>query len=350
MKHSKKIILAFTLAAGLISCRKDEDQPDIIDPRESTIVITNEGNFGKNNASVSLANKDFSNITNDYYAQQNAGEPLGEVLQHVGFSGSKAYLVLNNSNKIEIVDRYAFKKSATVSTNLVNPRYIAFSGSSYYVTNNNFFDVKKVNIYSTADNSFQKSISFPNYAEKIVAAGGYIYVQTDGVTYDASFRELPTGHTITRISTAGNAVDKTITLPDAAIIRDMETADGVVYILTSDGAGSYLYKLAGDSGNLQQIVMKDIANLKDLAIDRGQLYFLGADQKVYQMAASSGAAPTAAFPVTAKNLYGFNVIDGNVLVADSDFLQNSTVRVYSTAGNLLKTFTTGMGTNGFYKN
>lgn len=351
MKWSKIVSLALASTLLLnVSCRKDE--PDLPEPetKETSILIANEGNFGKKNASVTKVSQDFSSVTNDYYALQNGGEPVGEILQDIGLSGTKAYLVVNNSNKIEVVDRTSFKKIATVSSNLSNPRYIAFSGNSYYVTNNNFFDVRKVNIYSTADNTFQKSITFPNYAEKISEAAGFIYVQTDGVTYDANYNELPTGHTITRLNPATNSVDKTITLTDTAVIRDMISANGTVYVLSSDEKNSYLYKIAGSSGDVQQVALSGLGKVVRLAADKGQLYLLSNAKKVYSMPANATAAPTTSFPVTADYIYGFNVIDGNVMISDSDFMSNSTVRVYNTTGTLIKTFSAGMGANGFFKN
>lgn len=335
---------------ALLSCRNDEAPDFNTDPVEPSIVIANEGNFGRPNASITLSNLDFSQISQDVYAQQNGGEPLGEILQDIGFSGDRAYLVVNNSNKIEVVDRKTFKKTTTVTSNMVNPRYIAFSGKNYYVTNHNFFDVKKVNIYSTADNTFQKSITFPNYAEKITEAAGFVYVQTDGVTYDANYNEQPTGHTITRLNPATNAVDKTITLSDGGAIRDMISANGIVYVLSSDEKNAYLYKITGTSGAVQQVALTGLGKMSRLAEDAGQLYMLSAAKKVYSMPAASTTPPTAGFPVTGDYLYGLNVIKGNVMISDSDFKSNSTVRVYSTTGTLVKTFTAGIGTNGFYKN
>lgn len=56
------------------------------------------------------------------------------------------------------------------------------------------------------------------------------------------------------------------------------------------------------------------------------------------------------FDVTASSIYGFNIIDSKVFVSDPSFTQNNSVRIYNLSGTLMKTITTGIATNGFYKN
>ncbi|UHO39283.1 hypothetical protein H5J24_03945 [Chryseobacterium capnotolerans] len=51
------------------------------------------------------------------------------------------------------------------------------------------------------------------------------------------------------------------------------------------------------------------------------------------------------------NVYGFDVIDGKIFAAEANFTTDGKVNVYDAlSGTLLKTFTAGVGTNGFYKN
>lgn len=349
MKTSK----IFTLAlAGIllfnISCRNN-DGPINEPPRgayENGILIANEGGYTTPNASVSFLSSDFSKLENNIFATNNGNAELGKVFQSVGFKGDNAYLVTNIPNKIEIVNRYTFKKTGTITSNIDNSRYIAFSGNYTYVTNNNFSDVRKLNIYDSA-NSFVKSISFDRYAEKVVEASGVVYVQTDGVKYDSG-NELPTGHTITRINPANNSIDKTITLTDDAIIRDMMTDNnGNVYVLSSDYNNSYVYKIDARLGTVEQTKLVGVSAAQKLAIDNGKIYFLTADKKLYSF---DGNVATPLFDLTAAYVYGFNVIDGKVYVSDPSFTKDNTVRIYNLSGAVVKTFTAGVGTNGFYKN
>lgn len=353
MRINKLLSLVFAGTLLLnVACTEDYDEPQplVKGAYESGIIIANEGNFGKANAEVSFIGEGLKESTNGIFGKANAGAPLGDVLNSVAFNQNNAYLVLNNSNKITIVDRYSFQKKSEVTAGLVQPRHMVFSGDKYYVSNNDFYSTRKVNIYSVADNALLKSIPFDRYAEKLAEAAGYIYVQTDGVTYDSSYNELPTGHTISRINSATGSVDKPIVLEDPGIIRDMAAANGVVYVISSDKSNSYLYKINGADGTAAKIVFNGIASAQNIAADGSQLYIATSGNKVYTMSATATTAPTKSFDISAKYLYGFNVIDGMLYTADSNFTENSTVRVYNSTGVLQKTFTAGMGANGFYKN
>lgn len=337
---------AFTLLFN-ISCRNEDPVVEV--PKgayENGILIANEGGFSTPTASVTFLPNDLSAQEDNIYGKNNNNENLGNVFQSIGFKNDNAFLVMNVPNKIEVVNRYTFKKTATISANLEQPRYIAFTGNYTYVTNNNFYDVMKLNIYD-AGNSFVKSINFDRYAEKVVASNGFVYVQTDGITYDTNYNELPTGHTITRINPSNNQVDKTITLTDNGAIRDMIADENTVYVLSSDNNQTYLYKIAAKTATVEQIALPGITNAAKLAIENNKIYFVTAAKQLYSM---NGNTVVPMFGFETRNIYGFNVIDGKVYIADPSFSANSITRVYNTSGTLLKTLTTGIGTNGFYKN
>ena len=337
---------AFTLLFN-ISCRNEDPVVEV--PKgayENGILIANEGGFSTPTASVTFLPNDLSAQEDNIYGKNNNNENLGNVFQSIGFKNDNAFLVMNVPNKIEVVNRYTFKKTATISANLEQPRYIAFTGNYTYVTNNNFYDVMKLNIYDAA-NSFVKSINFDRYAEKVVASDGFVYVQTDGITYDSNYNELPTGHTITRINPSNNQVDKTITLTDNGAIRDMIADENTVYVLSSDNNQTYLYKIAAKTATVEQIALPGITNAAKLAIENNKIYFVTAAKQLYSM---NGNTVVPMFGFETRNIYGFNVIDGKVYIADPSFSANSITRVYNTSGTLLKTLTTGIGTNGFYKN
>ena len=349
MKISKLIASAFALTLLFnISCRNEDNFEEAI-PKgayENGILITNEGGFSTPTASVSYFSNDFAKQEDNIFKTNNGNAVLGNVFQSVGFKGDLAYLVLNVPNKVEIVNRYTFKKTNSITSNLSTPRYIAFANNHTYITNNDFFSVRKVNIYDNADN-FVKSINFDRYAERITSSSNYIYIQTDGSTYDASYNELPTGHTITRINPLTNEVDKVITLNDEFIIKDMTSDANFVYVLTSNDSTSNFYKIAASTGIAEKISFENVAGGLKLAIDQNKIYMISSAKKVFNI---TGNTANELFSVTANNIYGFNVINGNVFVADPTFSSDSKTRIYSLTGTLLKTLTTGIGTNGFYKN
>lgn len=349
MKFSKIIASAFVLSLMFnISCRSDDPIQEELQKGayENGILIANEGGFSTPTSSVTFLSNDLAKQENNIFGTNNGGAQLGNVFQSIGFKGDLAYLVLNVPNKVEIVNRYTFKKTGTITANLSTPRYIAFSPNHTYISNHDFFGVRKVNVYDNT-NTFVRSFDFDRYAEKISSAGDYVYVQTDGLTYDSNYNELATGHTITRISASSIAVDKTITLTDNLIIRDMISDAQFVYVLTSDNTASNLYKITANTGDFEKISLTGISGAQKLALDNKKLYFVNSAKKVYEM---KGNVATSLFTATANYLYGFNVIDGNFYVSDGNFSGDSTVKIYNQSGSILKTLTTGIATNGFYKN
>lgn len=346
MKISKLLSAAF--AATLLfttSCRNDDPIVDV-QPKgayENGIIMSNEGNFGSPTATVSFISNDLATVENNVYSANNGGAALGDVLQNVGLNGDNAYLILNNSNKIEVVNRYTFKKVATVSDQVSQPRYIAFANNNYYVTNSSGSS-KFVNVYSSATNAFVKKIPLTSGGERIVEASGRIVVQ------NASFGS---GKKLTFIDPVSNIVESEVLVPNGNIQKTISNG-GNVYTIASTSTDSYIYKLSSTGTITSTINLTGIADAKNLEIDGSKIYFTSGS-KIYTMDVSSTTVQTTPIITLADNswsaLYGFGVIDGKIYISNANgFTEDSTVEIYSTSGTLVKTVTTGRGTNGFYKN
>jgi len=353
MNIRKILPLAFaSMLLFNVSCSSDSSEMITMPTTlENGVLISNEGGFTTPTADVSFVSNNLSYGFNKVYSTAN-NEQLGKVLQTIGFNGSNAYLVSNIPNKIDIVNRYTFKKQTTVTTNLDGARGIAFSGNQYYVTNNNFDTGKrKLNVYNVADNSFVKSIDFTNAAEKVVEAAGKIVVQTDGIGYDASWNPIPTGYTVTVVNPSSNTVSQVINLPTNGIIRDLISYQGNAYALASDNTNSYIYKLNTADGTYTTTTLPAIPKVQKLRAADNKFYFITDTNKIYGMTIGTTTLPTVPIVTATGNVYGFDVIDGKIFASDASFTADSKVNIYNaTSGTLLLNFTAGIGTNGFYKN
>lgn len=341
MKHFKILGLALSLTFALVACNRDETYI----PKgayENGIVIVNEGNFGKPNGDISFVDNSLTKVGNNIYKATN-NEDLGDVIQNIGFNGSDVYIVANNSNKVIVADRYTMKKKLELTAQIKQPRYITFAGNKAYITNNS---TKSVSVYNTQNYSFVKNINIDYTVERIVTAGNNIFVQ------NAAYGS---GNKLTIINSVDNNVNHTFSVPKGNIQKTI-SYKGSVYVITgkSGEKDSQIYQY-GSTGNLQKtITLEGISNAKNLAIDQDNIYFTSGTG-VYTMPLSSTTAPKEpVFNVTNNSwstLYGFDVIDGKIYTADAKgFTQSSEVTVYSPKGEVLKTFTSGIGTNGFYKN
>lgn len=346
MKLSKILMsaFAFTLLFN-ISCRNEDPiTPDA--PKgayENGILITNEGNFGSPTASVSFISNDLNTVENNIYSANNGQAPLGDVLQNIGVQGDNAYLILNNSNKIEIVNRYTFKKTATVTEKISQPRYIAFANNNYYVTNSSGSS-KFVTVYSTATNAFVKKIDLASTGERIVEAGGKIIVQNAAYS---------SGNKLTFINPTSNTIESVLSVPTGTIQKTISNG-GYVYTIASTSTDSYIYKINPSGTINSSVTLTGIGNANNLEID-GTKFIFSSGNNVYTMDMNTTTVPTTPIitltNTTWSSMYGFGVVDGKIFISDANgFTADSTVDIYSTSGSLLKTITTARGTNGFYKN
>ena len=78
------------------------------------IWITNEGGFTLGQASLSFLDLVEDSMYNNVFQAIN-GRPLGDVLQSISYYNGRAFLVLNNSQKIEVVDSISFQNITTIN-------------------------------------------------------------------------------------------------------------------------------------------------------------------------------------------------------------------------------------------
>lgn len=347
MKIRKIVAAAFaSLLLFQISCNRDED-PILPQPKgayENGFFVSNEGNFGVPNASVSFIPRDLSTIENNVFATNNAGATLGDVLQTIGFSGDEAYFVLNNSNKVTVANRYTMKKTAEFTAQLVNPRYIAFAKDFVYVTNDAYGGEKYVSIYNKADKTFVKKINFTDAAENIVEAGGNIFVQNASYGF---------GNKISYIDASTNTLKPEITVANGQINKII-SSNSSVYAIAGGGVDSYIYQISSGGTIIKTTLLPGITDATNLQISDGNFYFSNGNE-IWKMDTKTSVLPSSPLITVPANsystLYGFNVVDGKIFTSDAKgFTAASSITVYKTDGSLLKNFTAGRASNGFFMN
>lgn len=342
-----KNYLSIAAASAILfttSCRNDDPVNPISQGLyENGVLITNEGNFGKPNAGISYIDSGLTGIVNDVYKTENNQQNLGDVLNSVAFSNNKIYLVVNNSNKVVVANRYTMKKEAEITNNIKQPRHATVAGKYLYVTNDMYQGPKSVSIYSTIDNSFVKSISFTTPAEEIHTVGSAVFVQ------NASFG---LGNKVSIINTDTKEIAKEFSVPQG-IISTSISYNNAFYVISNEANDSYIYKYSPEGNLIKSVKLEGIKNATKLDEDQNRLYFASGN-RIYTLSVDLG---TPQFLFEAKDegqyftLYGFNVINGRFYASEvNGFTANSTIKIYDIAGNVLKTFTAGMGTNGFYEN
>lgn len=170
MKYINTLLFTALLSIGMQSCDKAPQVPPIVilpDSLHEGIYVLNEGNFQSGNATLDFIDV-FNNVYySDVYKRSN-NKALGDVLQSMSVINDKLYLVINNSGKIEVLDKSNFKSISTIS-GLRSPRYIkAVSSNKAYISD---LYENAVTVIDLSNNSVLKKITFSSWTENMLLSG-----------------------------------------------------------------------------------------------------------------------------------------------------------------------------------
>lgn len=174
----------FFLSLCLITCKNQPENTisPIIDNFNNGFFILNEGTYGFGNASVSFFDKTISQTKNDIFKTQNNSKLLGDQAQDMVVFDNKAYIIVQNSQKVEVVDVFNFKQLATIKSELLkSPRYfVAASKSVAYISDWEADGVCKINLIS---NKVEKIIKTGKDPEQMQIIDNKLYVCNSGYSF-----------------------------------------------------------------------------------------------------------------------------------------------------------------------
>ncbi|MCC5920643.1 MAG: hypothetical protein LAT68_11085 [Cyclobacteriaceae bacterium] len=130
----KKLSYYFIALSLLVFTACNDDDEGVLNGNEgdfaSGIFVANEGNFGQANGSISFIGNDGTKRNNLFESIND--RPLGDVVQSVSFDESLGYIVVNNSNRVELVNGIDLLSVGTIEAQL--PRFVAHSNDHAYVS------------------------------------------------------------------------------------------------------------------------------------------------------------------------------------------------------------------------
>ena len=178
-----KLITKAALALGIVlsftGCEKD-NITTIQGKFSKGVFVVNEGNFTHGNASISFYNRDSMKVTNDLFTRVNA-RPLGDVAQSMAEHYGKYYIVVNNSGKVEVVDKNDFTSLGAI-TGLDQPRYfLGIDTAKAYVSQWGADGYTgAIAIVNVRTKKVLKTIATGAGAEKLIQVDGSVYVVNSG--------------------------------------------------------------------------------------------------------------------------------------------------------------------------
>jgi YVTN family beta-propeller protein len=363
-QFSLKSVLYLLMTASLfvISCTKDDDpiqKETAKGPYHDGVFITNEGSFMNNNGSVSFYayqdDEDFGmvadSVYNDIFQTVN-GRGLGDVVQSISLYDSLAFIVVNNSNKVEVVTSANFKEY-NVITGISQPRYVVANGTTAYVSA--WGDGGVVYVVNLNNFSVSSTIKVGNGPEKMLIDGDKLYVaNSGGLGSDSTITiiDMNTNNKVDSLIVGGNpkSIVKAKDGSKWVLCHGIVEYSYIDYSITRE-TPSQLVQLNTTNQITKTIQISDIEHPSTLDINPAgdKLYFGGGygypGIKGYDLKNTSATISD----IADDDAYGFLVEpnSGELFVFLSPtFTDNGQLKRYTSSGTLIKTYTLGIGPNG----
>ncbi|MFZ1731156.1 MAG: DUF5074 domain-containing protein [Bacteroidota bacterium] len=175
---NRLLLAALTLLLTFSACDDNSTDPPITPQSPRGLYILNEGNFQRGNATLSFYIPDSLVVYNDLFQSEN-GRPLGDVGNSITVHDGLAYLVINNSHKIEVISASTYKSVRTIASPAgASPRQIAFATNGLGFISN-LLD-NSVSVYNPSTGKLDGKISVGANPDGIAAAGNVVVVANSG--------------------------------------------------------------------------------------------------------------------------------------------------------------------------
>ena len=348
-------ILSLMIAAVVLAgCTKDDPVvPSVTLPAAVRgVYVVNEGGFGKSTATLSFYVPDSGKVYADVFFAANK-RSLGDVGNDIALYDGKAFIVVNNSHKIEIISTETHLSLGTIDLAGNSPNKITIASSSKAYVSNLYKG--SVTSFDPATYAVKKAtIPVGQSPQGLAVASGKVFVCNSGYGYDS---------TISVIDVTKDSVVKTI--PVLRSPTDIGvTAEGTIVVICN-GLTDYTNSANDTPGGIVFIdpatltVMKTVTlplasygHPGELAVSTSGYGLTVVKNGVLKFDTKSGAIFSDAFLHRTPYSLAVDDLSGRIYTGDAkDYDSNGSVVVFSAAGAPVDSFTVGIipGSFGFKK-
>jgi hypothetical protein len=343
-------ILLLAMAIFILSCsKKPIRESAVVNPPpppgtyDNGVFVVNEGNFNWGNASVSFINLDNNTVSADLFEPVNHRK-LGDVAQNMSTTQELGYIVVNNSNKIEIVSLEDFSSVKSL-TGFNSPRSITFvDNNKAYVTNL----LGDINVLNTTSMEVKDVIKTSCWTEQMVKFGNLMFVAAIGKYNDPNYLR---NARVLIINTLTDQIIDSIKTGKEPLGMVIDKKDKI-WVLCSGGYDNFeapsLLRIDPLLLSIEKTFhfpdVKDIPSRLCINGTLDTLYFL--KDGIFQMPVTATAIPDLPLVASEGRLFyglGVNPSTGDIFVSDAvDYVQNGWAYQFSSAtGELLHSYQVG---------
>ncbi len=341
LKHLVTLILTAMLILG---CEKDPTGPDDNgngNKKLSGAFIMNEGLYGQSNGSLSFYSFEENKVYNNIFKAAN-DISLGDVVNSMTLHDTLGFIVVNNSNKIEIISTNTWKSVATIDMPAgSSPRNLAIDDNNRaYVTN---LFANSVSVINLNNYQIERNIAVGANPEEIILAQGKAYVANSGFGW---------GNTLSVIDLSMQKVIKNIKVGDNPIYLEIDNDDEINVLCqgrwpswtdtTDKGTDGGLYIIDPEAD-----VVVDSLHLSghpaELTFDGNETGFFISGNGVVSYSTKTNEIINN--QLINDNFYGLeaDLITQQIFALDAkDFTQSGSLYIYDFQGNLQGSFTVGL--------
>lgn len=348
-KHWLFTVIAVTTFTGFSSCSDDDDVPTPPETPVTGAYILNTGGMGSNNSSLQLYDPRTNAISGDIFEKNNARK-LGDTANDLYIYGSKMYIAVSTSGKIEVLNTKGANviKTLTLKNEAeqpISPRFFTAAGDNVYFT---AYD-GTVSRIDTTSLEITGKLNLGGFPEALTNANGKLYIN------QSKYYTMPDG---------GN----TISVVDIATFtktKDLEVLLNPSEVSLTADNGKVYFVSVGDYADLrptlqcidpQTDIVTQICLASKVANKGNKMYILYSEwgvedsKEISVLDLTTGVKTKFIDSKQFSNPYTIDIdpTSGNVYIGDVSYSSMSNMYVFDSEGNLINTFETGIGTAGAF--
>ncbi len=348
-KTKLSIILASCVMFLFAGCEEnDEGDPNdqaVVEKGKSVFVI-NEGAFQNENSSLGYIDKTTGEIHDDLFFDIN-DRLLGDVFQSMEITNEEAYLVINNSGVIEVINPETIELLSTIS-GFDSPRYmLPVDETTAYVSD---MLAEKIWIVDLDDHTIESEIEFPGgWSESMIVADGNVFVTAPNANkiyiIDPSSNDIIDNIDVFAQPTSMVTDDNGTLWVISEGLLDWETGEqvevgGITAINTQTMEATETYSFPEDGMSYSNLAINKTSQ---------KLYYIGGG--IWSFDIEGQELPTEPLIQNeGETFYGIDICPqtGDLYATDAiDFNQQGKVIQYTSEGDKVDSFDAGIVPSGF---